>query len=162
MATSKRSTSSWSCQGGRHGGSNGNGLKHAENSKVEKVEFSKGTPENSGRLFFGCPLYKEKLLHCKFFAWVDQLFDINLDYDCLEDVAMDGCETAGHVSYMFATNIAGLEHKVMELQSRVDMLETHQNVVPEIEWKTRCFNVVFIIIMCALLVLVMGVGIASL
>ncbi|QHO47530.1 uncharacterized protein DS421_6g197040 [Arachis hypogaea] len=69
MATSKRSTSSWSRRGGRHGGSNGNGLKYAENSKVEKVEFSKGqhpkclcdlyaiisiskTPENSGRLFF--------------------------------------------------------------------------------------------------------------
>ncbi|RYR54795.1 hypothetical protein Ahy_A06g030069 [Arachis hypogaea] len=137
MATSKRSTSSWSRRGGRHGGSNGNGLKYAENSK-------------------------EKLPHCKFFAWIDQLFDINLDYDCLEDVAMDFCETAGHVSHMFAANIAGLEHKVMELQSRVDMLEIHQNVVPEIEWKTRCFNVVFVIIMCVLLVLVMGVGIASL
>ncbi|QHO21105.1 uncharacterized protein DS421_11g343770 [Arachis hypogaea] len=105
MATSKGSTSSWSRRGGRHGGSNGNGLKYAENSKVEKVEFSKGqhpkclcdlyaiisisrTPENPGRLFFGCPLYKEKLPHCKFFAWVDQLFDINLDYDCLEDVVI--------------------------------------------------------------------------
>ncbi|RYQ98074.1 hypothetical protein Ahy_B08g094147 [Arachis hypogaea] len=179
MATNKGSTSSWSRRGGRHGRSNGNGLKHAENSKVEKVEFLKGqhpkclcdlnaiisisrTPENLGRLFFGCPLYKKKIPHCKFFAWVDQLFYINLDYDYLEDVAMDGCETAGHVSHMFAANIAGLEHKVMELQSRVDMLEIHQNVVPEIEWKTRYFNVVFVIIVCALLVLVMGVGIASL
>ncbi|XP_015947375.1 uncharacterized protein At4g04775-like [Arachis duranensis] len=181
MTPSKGNSSSSNRHGGRLGGGHScSVIEDGEISSLSKVEIPKGqhpkclcglyaiistsrTHENPSRLFFGCPLYKEKLSHCKFFAWVDKIFDIKLkNDDSVKNVTMGGGEIAADISPMYDTNDAGLEHKLMELQNRIDLLELQKNVVPKAEGKSKCTNVVLVIMFFAMIVLILSVTIAIL
>ncbi|MED6150808.1 hypothetical protein PIB30_076039 [Stylosanthes scabra] len=39
---------------------------------VYAVLYLSKTPNNLNRLFFGCPFFKTRMNHCKFFLWLDQ------------------------------------------------------------------------------------------
>ncbi|RYR08391.1 hypothetical protein Ahy_B05g076062 [Arachis hypogaea] len=181
MTPSKRSSSFSNRHGGRLGsGHNCSSIGDGDISSLSKVEIPKGqhpkylcglyaiistlrTHENSDRLFFGCPLYKEKLSHCKFFAWVDKIFDIKLkNDDSVKNVSMGGGEIVANISPMYDTNDADLEHKLMELQNRIDLLEMQKNVIPKAEDKSKCTNVVLVIMFFIVLVLILLVTIAIL
>ncbi|QHO39746.1 uncharacterized protein DS421_4g131810 [Arachis hypogaea] len=106
---------------------------------------------------------RKKLSHCKFFAWVDNIFDIKLkNDDSVKNVIMGGGEIAADISPMYDINDAGLEHKLMELENRIDLLELQKNVVPKAEGKSKCTNVVLVIMFFAMLVLILSVTIAIL
>ncbi|RYR21214.1 uncharacterized protein LOC107632830 [Arachis ipaensis] len=181
MTPSKGSLSSLNCHGGRlSGGHSCNNIGDGDINSLSKVEILKGqhpkclcglyaiistsrTHKNLGRLFFGCPLYKEKFSHCKFFAWVDKIFDNKLkNDDSVKNVAIGGGEIVANISPMYDTDDAGLEHKLIELQNRIDLLEIQKNVVPKAEDKNRCTNVVLVIMFLAVLVLILSVTIAIL
>ncbi|RYQ96377.1 hypothetical protein Ahy_B08g092115 [Arachis hypogaea] len=42
---------------------------------VYAIMYMSRTISNPNRVFLGCPFYKEKQLHCKFFVWVDEHLD---------------------------------------------------------------------------------------
>ncbi|RYR60993.1 hypothetical protein Ahy_A04g018079 [Arachis hypogaea] len=146
ITPSKGSSSSSNRHGGRLGGGHSCSIiGDGDISSLSKVEIPKGqhpkclcglyaiistsrTHENSGRL--------KKLSHCKFFAWVDNIFDIKLkNDDSVKNVIMGGGEIAADISPMYDINDAGLEHKLMELENRIDLLELQKNVVPKAEGK---------------------------
>ncbi|RYR58730.1 hypothetical protein Ahy_A05g024612 [Arachis hypogaea] len=92
MMPSKGSSSFSNHRGRRHnGGYNCSGFRDGDISILDKVTITNRqhpkclcdlytiisisrTHKNLDRLFFGCPLYKEKLSHYKFFAWVVKFF----------------------------------------------------------------------------------------
>ena len=55
-----------------------------------------------------------------------------------------------------------VQQKLMELQSRVDMLDVHENGAPKIECKNICTSIVFVIIVFVVLILTRAVAIAVL
>ncbi|RYR42362.1 hypothetical protein Ahy_A08g038830 [Arachis hypogaea] len=174
MTPSKGSSSSSNRRDGRLDGVYScSGIGDSDISSLSKVEIPKGntqnayavcmTRENSDRLFVGCPLYKEKLSHYKFFAWIDKIFDIKLkNDDSVKNVTMGGGEIVANISPMYDINDADLEHRLMKLQNRIDLLEIQKNVVPKAEDKSKCMNVVLVIIFFAVLVLILLVTIAIL
>ncbi|RYR49669.1 hypothetical protein Ahy_A07g036199 [Arachis hypogaea] len=92
-----------------------------------------GTIENPGRLFFGCPRYNdldvaEKLSYCKFFVWVDMVFDLNGKNVGLKEVAVTD------------DLVGGFRETLLELQDRVGVLENNENAVVKKDWKNVYFN----------------------
>ncbi|RYR55175.1 hypothetical protein Ahy_A06g030422 [Arachis hypogaea] len=163
MTPSKGSLSPSNRHGGRLGGGHScSGIGDDDIGNLSKVEISK---EQHTKCL--CELMKircdeqEKLSHCKFDAWVDKIFDIKLkNDDSVKNVAMSGGEIVANISPMYDTNNAGLEHKLMELQNRIDLLEIQKNVVSKAEGKSKCTNIVLVIMFFAALVLILSVTIA--
>ncbi|XP_061370006.1 uncharacterized protein At4g04775-like [Gastrolobium bilobum] len=71
------------------------------------VVYTSKTPRNPNRSFFGCPNFKEKKPHCKFFTWVD---DATSDTMELEDWTINKLEL----------NIAEMEFKLNFLDMKLN------------------------------------------
>ncbi|QHO08019.1 uncharacterized protein DS421_14g468840 [Arachis hypogaea] len=130
MIPSRESSSSSNHRGGGHGGPNGTGLIHGDVCRLRNVEITKGqhpkclcglyaiisisrTRKNLSRLFFGYPLYKEKLPHCKFFAWVHQNFHISFNDGVAE--VMSGAKLVDNMPPVCEIDDDGLRQKLIEL-----------------------------------------------
>ncbi|XP_020965747.1 uncharacterized protein LOC110266124 [Arachis ipaensis] len=125
---------------------------------LSKIDFAKGkhpncfcgyhaiickstTTENPGRLFFGCPMYKENQPYCKFFAWVDTVFDLSFKKAAVKEPS----ELQDLVGI-----VGGFQDRLIELQNRVYALEMCQNTEAKKECKKSWFKAVyFIYVFCA-------------
>ncbi|XLR11281.1 hypothetical protein S83_039219 [Arachis hypogaea] len=134
MASSAGGSTTSSCHGERfvHEGSENLSLSKGQHPKclcgLYVIISKSGTVENLGRLFFGCPRYKEKLPYCKFFVWVDMVFDLNGKNVGLKEVAVAD------------DLVGGFRETLLELQDRVGVLENNENAVVKKYWKNICFN----------------------
>ncbi|MED6156044.1 hypothetical protein PIB30_010965 [Stylosanthes scabra] len=83
---------------------------------VYAVLYMSKTANNPNRLFFGCPFFKARLPHCKFFCWLDrhtkQLEKIG-NVKCAEDNE----DVDQHLA------IVGVETRVTKLEERVIAME---------------------------------------
>ncbi|RYR60546.1 hypothetical protein Ahy_A04g017602 [Arachis hypogaea] len=127
----------------------------ADNPGMETCEIPKGqhpkcgcglyaivsksrTPDNPGRLFFGCPKYKqEKQIHCNFFVWFESVF--NFDY---KKVGVEKITELHGIS----GDDGWVEERFLELENRIGALKKPHNSMSKIDWKSITFNVVVFVI----------------
>ncbi|MED6174763.1 hypothetical protein PIB30_072124 [Stylosanthes scabra] len=89
---------------------------------VYAILYLSKTVSNPNRLFFGCPFFKGRLPHCKFFMWLDQYIAKMGNGDpgkCGEHVE----DVAEHLSKM------EYEWRLTELEKRVGCLEQRKKTM---------------------------------
>ncbi|QHO25658.1 uncharacterized protein DS421_12g382880 [Arachis hypogaea] len=139
MIPSRESSSSSNHRGGRHGGPNGTGLIHGDVCRLRNVEITKGQhPKCLCGLYAIISISRTR----------ENLSSFN---DGVAEV-MSGAKLVDNMPPVCEIEDDGLGQKLIELQSRIDILEVHQNVAPKIDSKRRGFNLVPVFMVLALLV----------
>ncbi|RYR38023.1 hypothetical protein Ahy_A09g042966 [Arachis hypogaea] len=95
--------------------------------RVYAIMYMSRTISNPKRIFLGCPFYKGKQLHCKFFVWVDEHLARISSNGCISDRRPLGEKEVEVVEEEeeFDHRMAVLEEKVTALE----MQKTHLLVV---------------------------------
>ncbi|MED6133552.1 hypothetical protein PIB30_029244 [Stylosanthes scabra] len=84
---------------------------------VYAVLYLSKTPNNPNRLFFGCPFFKTRINHCKFFLWLDQhAAKLGMVAES-KSVKEDEVDTDEHFWRLI------VENRVSELERRIAYME---------------------------------------
>ncbi|RYR26064.1 hypothetical protein Ahy_B02g060215 [Arachis hypogaea] len=103
------------------------------------IMFMSKTSSNPNRLFLGCPFYKVRQPHCKFFLWLDE----HIGRLGLSDSRFQAENKLGDVEEHEWKH--GMEKKINCLEKRIVALESKKN---PIRW---CMYVIIIVLIAGIL-----------
>ncbi|MED6181321.1 hypothetical protein PIB30_018259 [Stylosanthes scabra] len=103
---------------------------------VYAVLYSSKTTNNPNRLFFGCPFFKIKLKHCKFFLWLDE----HAAKFGRPTGAMGVKESEDDVDVHFSR--INIETRLSQLEEKISSIEKKRSI----NWDLICVCLVVVVI----------------